>query len=112
MYPPGISDHVPQWRQVAASVAAAEAEIEGIFDYDSFLDSSQAQQAQRKKAEPMLKRSRYIAQLKDKAEERKKEESIIFDRRYVILSRRFLDYVPCSSLRSSDGIANLLIPAA
>ena len=33
-----------------------------------------------------MKRSRYIAQLKDKAEERKKEESIIFDRRQVTLS--------------------------
>ena len=66
---------------MAASLAAAEAEIEGIFDYDSFLEASQSQQAQRKKAEPTAKKSRYIAQLMDKAEERKKEESIIFDRR-------------------------------
>ncbi len=69
------------WRQVAASLAAAEAEIEGIFDYDSFLESSQTQQVQRKRAEPAVKKSRYIAQLMDKAEERKKEESIIFDRK-------------------------------
>ena len=48
-----------------------------------------------------MKKSRYIAQLKDKAEERKKEESIIFDRRRVTLLP-FLGIPSHAYLRSSD----------
>ena len=71
--------HVPT--QVAAVHAAAEAEMPDVFDFDGYLEKAEGQKAQRKKAEPPARKSRYIATLLEKAEDRKREEAIIFDRR-------------------------------
>ena len=54
-----------------------------MYDYDSYLEVTEGQRAQRKKAEPPVRKSRYIGTLLEKAEDRKKEEAIIFDRRRV-----------------------------
>lgn len=69
---------------MAALHAAAEAEMPDVFDFDGYLERSEGQKAQRKQAEPPVRRSRYIATLLEKAEDRKREEAIIFDRRCAL----------------------------
>lgn len=55
-----------------------------MYDYDGYLEKTEGKKAERKKAEPVVRRSRYISTLLEKAEDRKKEEAIIFDRRHAI----------------------------
>lgn len=59
----------------------ALAEDATVFDYDGVYDSIQAERVQPKQAEKLARKSRYIEGLMRKAEERKKEEDIVYERR-------------------------------
>lgn len=67
-------------KKVADLHAAALAEDAAIFDYDSHYDAIQAARAEPKKQEKLQRQSRYIAGLLEKAEERKKEQDILYER--------------------------------
>lgn len=67
-------------KKVADLHAAALAEDAAIFDYDGHYDSIQESRAQPKKQEKLQRSSRYIAGLLEKAEERKKEQDILYER--------------------------------
>ena len=66
--------------QVAEMHEAALAEDSSVFDYDSHYDSIQAQRSEPKRQEKMARESRYIASLLEKAEERKREQSVLYER--------------------------------
>ncbi|KAL4428308.1 hypothetical protein ABPG75_002397 [Micractinium tetrahymenae] len=67
-------------KKVADMHAAALAEDAAIFDYDSHYDSIQESRAQPKRQEKLQRQSRYIAGLLEKAEERKQEQDILYER--------------------------------
>ncbi|KAI7839633.1 hypothetical protein COHA_006632 [Chlorella ohadii] len=67
-------------KKVADLHAAALAEDAAIFDYDSHYDAIQASRAEPKKQEKLQRQSRYIAGLLEKAEERKREQDILYER--------------------------------
>lgn len=60
--------------------AAALAEDASVFDYDSHFDSIQASRSEPKRQEKMARESRYIASLLEKAEERKREQNVQYER--------------------------------
>ena len=63
--------------------AAALAEDASVFDYDGVYDSIQEARVQPKQQEKLARKSRYIGGLLDKAEERKREQDIIYERTCV-----------------------------
>jgi coiled-coil domain-containing protein 55 len=60
--------------------AAALAEDASVFDYDSHFDSIQETRAEPKQKEKMARESRYIASLLETAEERKREQEVLYER--------------------------------
>jgi Coiled-coil domain-containing protein 55 (DUF2040) len=69
--------------QVAQLHEQALAEDASVFDYDGVYDSIQQQRVQPRQAEKLARQSRYIEGLMQKAVERKKEEDIVYERKYV-----------------------------
>jgi coiled-coil domain-containing protein 55 len=69
--------------KVSAQYEAALAEDAGVFDYDSVYDSMQEKKVQPRQQEKLERKSRYIAQLKEQAEERKRENDIAFERKTI-----------------------------
>ncbi len=67
--------------KVQAQYEAALAQDASVFDYDGVYDSMQQQKVQPRQQEKLERKSRYIAQLKDQAEERKKESDIAYERK-------------------------------
>eukprot|EP00884_Botryococcus_braunii_P012394 jgi/Botrbrau1/21155/Bobra.0061s0049.1 len=67
--------------KIAQMHERALAEDASVFDYDGVYDSIQEQRVQPKQAEKLARKSRYIEGLLQKAEERKKEEDIVYERR-------------------------------
>lgn len=67
-------------KKVADMHAAALAEDASIFDYDSHYDAIQASRDQPKQTEKLQRQSRYIAGLLEKAEERKREQDVLYER--------------------------------
>mmetsp|Transcript_14263 Transcript_14263/g.41560 ORF Transcript_14263/g.41560 Transcript_14263/m.41560 type:complete len:352 (-) Transcript_14263:2205-3260(-) len=61
----------------------ALAQDASVFDYDGVYDSMQEQKVQPKQQEKIERKSRYIAQLKEQAEQRKREDDISFERRQI-----------------------------
>jgi coiled-coil domain-containing protein 55 len=66
--------------QVAEMHAAALAEDSSIFEYDAHHDSIQEARAEPKRQEKMARQSRYIGGLLEKAEERKREQDVLYER--------------------------------
>lgn len=66
--------------QVADIHAAALAEDASVFDYDAHYDAIQETRAEPKRQEKMGRQSRYIAGLLETAEERKREQDILYER--------------------------------
>lgn len=54
-----------------------------VFDYDGVYDSLQQARVQPRQQEKVERQSRYIAQLKDQAEQRKREADVSYERRWV-----------------------------
>lgn len=69
--------------KVSAIYEAALAEDSSVFDYDGVYDSIQEKKIQPRQQEKMERKSRYIAQLKEQAEERKRENDIAFERKAI-----------------------------
>lgn len=67
--------------QVATMHAAAIAEDPSIFDYDSHYDAIQESRDEPKRQEKLARQSRYIEGLLEKAEERKRDQELQFERR-------------------------------
>ncbi|KAK9903590.1 hypothetical protein WJX75_009420 [Coccomyxa subellipsoidea] len=67
-------------KKVTQLHAAALAEDASVFDYDGVYDSIQEARVQPKQQEKLARKSRYIGGLLDKAEERKREQDIIYER--------------------------------
>ncbi|KAF5830258.1 coiled-coil domain-containing protein 55-domain containing protein [Dunaliella salina] len=61
----------------------ALAQDPSVFDYDGVYDSIQASRTLPKQQEKIDRKSRYIAQLKEQAEHRKREEEVRFERRLL-----------------------------
>ncbi|CAG9463019.1 unnamed protein product [Pedinophyceae sp. YPF-701] len=68
-------------KKIREQEAKAEAEDPTIFDYDAAFDSIAAARDAPKHAERVRRESKYIASLKAKAEERKREEDLRHERR-------------------------------
>jgi hypothetical protein len=60
--------------------AAALAEDATVFDYDGHYDAIQQTRTEPKRAEKIARESRYIAGLLEKAEERKREQDVLYER--------------------------------
>ncbi|KAG1670288.1 hypothetical protein FOA52_003638 [Chlamydomonas sp. UWO 241] len=69
--------------KVQAQYEDALAQDASVFDYDGVYDSMQEQRVQPKQQEKIERKSRYIAQLKDQAEGRKRESDVQFERRQL-----------------------------
>ena len=69
--------------KVAAIYESALAEDSSVFDYDGVYDSMQEKKIQPRQQEKLERKSRYIAQLKEQAEERKRENDIAFERKTI-----------------------------
>ena len=67
--------------QVAELHKAALEEDASIFDYDSHFDTIQQQRTAPKQQEKLVRKSRYIEGLLDKAKEREREQDIVYERR-------------------------------
>lgn len=62
-------------------LAAAVAEDASIFDYDSHYDTIQRARDEPKRQEKLQRQSKYVGALIEKAEGRKREQEILFERR-------------------------------
>jgi coiled-coil domain-containing protein 55 len=69
--------------KVQAVYETALADDPSVFDYDGVYDTMQQQKLQPKQQEKLERKSRYIAQLKDQAEERKREADIAYERKML-----------------------------
>lgn len=73
---PRFSD--PQVQQQYEEALTQDA---SVFDYDGVYDSLQQARVQPRQQEKVERQSRYIAQLKDQAEQRKREADVTYERR-------------------------------
>jgi coiled-coil domain-containing protein 55 len=62
-------------------IAAAVAEDTSVFDYDSHFDAIQHTREEPKRQEKLQRQSKYVGALLEKAEERKREQEILTERR-------------------------------
>jgi len=69
--------------RVAAQHAAALAEDPTAFDYDGVIDEIHASRVQPKQAEKIERKSKYITTLMDRAKDREREQSIIYERQLL-----------------------------
>lgn len=67
-------------KKVAAMQAAALEQDASVFDYDGVYDAMQQERVQPRQQEKLQRQSKYIANLLDKAVERKREQDIAFER--------------------------------
>ncbi|KAL6771479.1 hypothetical protein ACKKBG_A26550 [Auxenochlorella protothecoides x Auxenochlorella symbiontica] len=70
-------------QKVAALHAAALAEDAAVFDYDGHYDAIQEAREEPKRREKKERQSRYIAGLLEKAEERKREQDVLYERQML-----------------------------
>jgi coiled-coil domain-containing protein 55 len=61
--------------------AAALAEDPSVFDYDAHYDDIQRSRVEPKRQEKVARESKYIGSLLEKAEERKREQDVLMERR-------------------------------
>ena len=69
--------------QVHQMYESALADDPNAFEYDGVYDSMQVDKTAARNEEKVQGKSRYIVQLKEKAEQRKREEDLAFERRQV-----------------------------
>ena len=69
--------------QIAAAQAAALAEDSTVYEYDSLYDDMQRSRESAKRKELEDRKPKYIQALMQKAEIRKKEQDIAYERRLV-----------------------------